>query len=110
MGANDPIVLASPLQLRALADASSCLKRLDLGKLAPLELLAFWINVYHALLIHGRLGTVGLKSLRSFVSFLNKTSYIVAGQAWSLTEIEHLILRRRSAVLGRIGYRWIVSA
>lgn len=106
----DEIKAANPEQLSRLADSACWLKRADLSSLSALQLLAFWLNVYHALLLHGRLGTPGLKSLRSIVAFLNRTTYIVAGQPWSLTEIEHLILRKNSPVLGKMLYRWFLAA
>lgn len=100
---------ASAEVLSQLCDDASELKGVELHRLDRWELLAFWLNVYHALLLHGRLGSPDLRTLGGFVAFHNRTSYIVAGQTWSLTEIEHLILRQRLQDFDSLSFRWLTA-
>jgi hypothetical protein len=55
--------------------------------------LAFWINVYNALVLHGivRLGV--RTSVRRVWNFFGRVSYRVGGLRFSLDDIEHGILR-----------------
>lgn len=72
---------------RALAGA-----RLD-GLTGRGERLAFWINVYNALVLHGivRLGV--RSSVRRIWNFFGRVSYRVGGFLLSLDDIEHGLLR-----------------
>jgi len=56
------------------------------------ELLAFWLNVYHCLLLHGwvLLGTPRSKS--ELARFYNRVSYLVGQRPVSLREIERVVL------------------
>jgi Protein of unknown function, DUF547 len=57
------------------------------------ERLAFWINVYNALVLHGivRLGVRA--SVRRVWNFFGRVSYRVGGHILSLDDIEHGVLR-----------------
>jgi len=70
------------------------LKCIALQGLGPQDLWGFWVNVFHCLLIHSQLTTGQPGSLQTIVGLYNKASYLVAGHAFSLVEIEHFILRR----------------
>lgn len=61
------------------------------------EQLAFWINLYNALVMDGVISkgitnTVGANSLK-LLAFFRQTSYNVAGQRMSCDDIEHGVLR-----------------
>ena len=57
------------------------------------ERLAFWINVYNALVLHGivRLGI--RRSVRYRWNFFGRVSYRVGGHGLSLDDVEHGVLR-----------------
>jgi hypothetical protein len=86
----------------ALADASAArLARADLGRLFTRgERLAFWINVYNALALHGVVRLDLRRSVWQVSDFFGRVSYRVGGHVLSLDEIEHGILRgnRRRAL------------
>jgi uncharacterized protein DUF547 len=66
----------------------------DLARLtARGERLAFWINVYNALVLHGivRLGV--RTSVRRAWNFFGRVSYRVGGLVFSLDDVEHGLLR-----------------
>mmetsp|Transcript_20319 Transcript_20319/g.36936 ORF Transcript_20319/g.36936 Transcript_20319/m.36936 type:complete len:904 (-) Transcript_20319:33-2744(-) len=87
----------NPGVLKQFIPKTSALKGVCLSELTPQELWCFWVNVYHCLLIHAREVRGMPVGLRRTVSFYNSSSYIVAGHVFSLTEIEHRILRRQSS-------------
>ena len=79
----------------------SCTPRLryfDPGKITSREeKLAFWINLYNALVMDGVIAneitqTVGASSL-GLLAFFHKTAYNVGGQRMSCDDIEHGVLR-----------------
>jgi len=79
--------------LLGLAIKSSFLKCIDLSALGPRQVWCFWVNVFHALLLHGRLALDIPSGIQQVISFFNRVSYIVAGHVFSLAEIEHSLLR-----------------
>jgi hypothetical protein len=55
--------------------------------------LAFWLNVYNALVVHGS-GRVGVRaSVRRVWNFFGRVSYQIDGRSFSLDDIEHGVLR-----------------
>lgn len=65
----------------------------DVSQLTEAERKAFFINVYNALTIHG-LVVEGLPgSVLEVGRFWNRTAYLIGGQAYSLDDIEHGVLR-----------------
>jgi len=79
--------------VREVALLSCQLKCVDLTPLSPEELWGFWVNVYHSLRVHAVLALGHPKGFQQTVAFYNSASYVVAGHAFSLVEIEHSILR-----------------
>jgi hypothetical protein len=83
---------------REYRDLTSQLHFLDLNTLDNrYERLAFWINLYNALVIDaiiqfGILSSVTEKPL-GVLSFFQRAAYIINEQRFSLTDIEHGILR-----------------
>jgi len=74
-------------------DCTSMLKAVDFVGWSHSEALAFWMNVYHCLLLHGRaiLGTPKSKAEQS--RFHTRVSYMIGPYALSLSEIERIMLR-----------------
>src|SRR5689334_14524641 len=86
--------LATSSQLAAAARTGETLAgvRLEALDTRPAQ-LAFWINVYNALVLHGivRLGV--RRSVRRVWHFFGRVSYRVGGHVFSLDDIEHGVLR-----------------
>jgi len=70
------------------------LKGFDPGSLGSREeQVAFWINLYNALIIDAVIA-LGLKSaVREDVGFFRRAAYVIGGQRYSADDIEHGILR-----------------
>ena len=57
------------------------------------ERLAFWVNIYNALVVDGII-RVGIKSsVKESIGFFSKIKYVIGGYVFSLSDIEHGILR-----------------
>lgn len=76
------------------ARIACALQRFDLHALARREQkLAFWINIYNSLVVHG-IVELGLEdSVKDFGAFFGSVCYAIGGYDFSLDEIEHGILR-----------------
>ncbi|CAL9056703.1 uncharacterized protein LOC103989533 [Musa acuminata AAA Group] len=59
------------------------------------ERLAFWINVYNALIMHAYLAYGVPKSDIKLFSLMQKASYIIGGQSFSAAEIEFVVLKMK---------------
>ncbi len=55
--------------------------------------LAFWINIYNALVIHGIIELEIRESVREITGFFGRVSYDIDGLAFTPNDIEHGILR-----------------
>ncbi|MBW2175204.1 MAG: DUF547 domain-containing protein [Deltaproteobacteria bacterium] len=74
--------------------ATRGLASLHLEELATRQAkLAFWINIYNALVVHGILELDIGKSVKEVPSFFKAVCYNVGGYVFSLDDIEHGILR-----------------
>ncbi len=74
--------------------ATRGLASIDLKELATRQAkLAFWINIYNALVVHGILELDVSKSVKEVPSFFKAVCYNVGGYVFSLDDIEHGILR-----------------
>uniref|UniRef100_A0A1I8F8T9 DUF547 domain-containing protein n=1 Tax=Macrostomum lignano TaxID=282301 RepID=A0A1I8F8T9_9PLAT len=60
---------------------------------SPAERLAFFINVYNALVLHAQAGQGAPTSLWTRYRFFADSAYIIGGQSYSLLDIEHGVLR-----------------
>jgi hypothetical protein len=70
------------------------LKRFDPGTLSSREeRMAFWINLYNALIIEGVIRFGVRKSVQNMRGFFLKAAYNIGGQRYAANDIEHGILR-----------------
>lgn len=75
--------------------AAADLAHLDLSHLhTQHEKLAFWINLYNALTVHGIIALDIRESVREQRDFFKTVAYQVGEYSFSLDDIEHGILRR----------------
>lgn len=57
------------------------------------ELLAFWVNCFHLMMLHGTVRCGGRRPL----SFWQVNSYNIGGETFTLAEVEYCLLRSSSA-------------
>ncbi|XP_051999058.1 uncharacterized protein LOC127655338 isoform X4 [Xyrauchen texanus] len=69
------------------------LQRVELLSLSREEKLAFFINIYNALVIHGNLHLGFPKNLWQRYRFFNYVSYLIGGEVFTLQDIENGVLR-----------------
>ena len=90
--ANHPLYQSYREQVKSLADFNYAI----LG--GNDQLLAFWLNLYNSLVIDGVIQEKVQESVTEswigIMGFFQKTAYTINGQRFSLTDIEHGILRR----------------
>ena len=71
---------------RALADFDCAALRIGLR-------LAFWLNVYNALVLHAVIARRAFAGVRKVADFFTASQYMLGGHVFSLDEIEHGLLR-----------------
>lgn len=69
------------------------LQRVELQSLSREEKLAFFINTYNALVIHGYLRLGAPTNMWQRYRFFNYVSYLIGGEVFSLQDIENGVLR-----------------
>ncbi|KAK1788849.1 hypothetical protein P4O66_014847 [Electrophorus voltai] len=69
------------------------LQQAELLSLSREEKLAFFINVYNALVIHGNLRLSFPKTMWQRYRFFNYVSYLIGGEVFTLQDIENGVLR-----------------
>jgi hypothetical protein len=75
-------------------DLSGRLRDLDLrSRKERTQKLAFWINIYNIMVIHGVIELGLQRSVREFPRFFDRIAYEIGGCHFSLNEVEHGILR-----------------
>lgn len=85
---------ANPEKLEAYLDMLAVAKPAEMPYSAQ---LAFWINTYNALIIKGVIDHYPTKSVRKiklFGGFFSRLKFQVAGEKYSLNQIEHDIIRK----------------
>jgi hypothetical protein len=80
-------------QLRGLLED---LKHVQPREMSHEQRLAFWINIYHSLILHAHLLFGVPKTHYKRINFMNKVAYIVGGHLYSVLAIEHSVLRAHS--------------
>mmetsp|Transcript_5194 Transcript_5194/g.13019 ORF Transcript_5194/g.13019 Transcript_5194/m.13019 type:complete len:492 (+) Transcript_5194:70-1545(+) len=78
------------------------LKRVDVVNISREEKLAFFINIYNALVIHATVVTGKPKTMFQRKNFFTNISYIIGGHKYSLNDIENGVLRANR----RPPYAW----
>ncbi|XP_068185195.1 uncharacterized protein zgc:152951 [Antennarius striatus] len=69
------------------------LQRVELLSLGREEKLAFFINIYNALVIHGNLRLGFPTNMWQRYTFFNNVSYLIGGEVFTLQDIENGVLR-----------------
>lgn len=87
--------------------AAAALQRFDPRQLGPRpERLAFWINLYNTLIIHGVVEAGIQESVKEVPGFFRRIAYRVGAREFSPDDIEHGILRGNAGhgLLGRLQF------
>ncbi|GCB69904.1 uncharacterized protein [Scyliorhinus torazame] len=82
---------------------ATLLQRLDIGSLTRKQKLAFFINVYNALVIHGNIKQGAPKNTWQRYKFFNSVSYVIGGEIFTLQDIENGILRGNRKGIAQIS-------
>ncbi|XP_050975795.1 uncharacterized protein zgc:152951 isoform X3 [Labeo rohita] len=85
--------MSRSLYFERYCDLAVQLQRVELLSLSREEKLAFFINVYNALVIHGNLRLGFPKNIWQRYRFFNYVSYFIGGQVFTLQDIENGVLR-----------------
>jgi Protein of unknown function, DUF547 len=96
-GAVDYARLAASPEAAAAIDRAGDLTRVDPAglEMRPLR-LAFWINVYNALVLHGVLAFGVRRTVHRTWNFFGRAAYRVGAGVFTLDEIEHGLLRNNA--------------
>lgn len=82
---------------RSFVAMTTELRRFDPGRLAGREeRLAFWINLYNCLIIHGIIALGVRRSVKEVTGFFGRIAYNTGGWLFTPDDIEHGILRGNS--------------
>ncbi|KHF97386.1 fmt [Gossypium arboreum] len=73
------------------------LAEVDPSQMSCNEKLAFWINLYHALIMHACLAYGVPRNVNKLFSLMQKASYTVGGQSVSAVDIECTVLKMNPA-------------
>lgn len=82
--------------LRIFRSLVEQLSKVDTALLGHQEKLAFWINVYNALMMHAYLAYGVPKNDSKFFALMQKAAYTVGGHSFNAMTIEHLLLRGKA--------------
>ena len=96
-GAVNYAALADGEGARTLSQTARALSYADPRSLDDRQRLAFWLNVYNVLAIHGVIALGIRASVMEVPAFFGVVRYRIGGLEVSLDHIEHGILRRNSA-------------
>lgn len=92
-GRVDYRALAASAEFAAAVAAARALGGVDPAALDRDARLAFWINVYNALVFHGIVALGVRRSVREVVGFFGRIAYRVGGVTLTADQIEHGLLR-----------------
>jgi len=84
---------ADSREFAALRAAARALAAFDCAGLRIGLRLAFWLNVYNALVLHAVVARHAHAGVRALGDFFSASQYVVGGHVFSLDEIEHGLLR-----------------
>jgi glutaredoxin len=85
--------LARSAKFRDYVRSTSELREVDLAPLSREERIAFFVNIYNALVVHATAQVGAPASLVKRVQFFSKIKYCIGGSLYSCDDMEHGILR-----------------
>ncbi|XP_077072838.1 uncharacterized protein LOC143723877 isoform X3 [Siphateles boraxobius] len=94
--------MSRSLYFERYCDLAVQLQRVELLSMSREEKLAFFINIYNALVIHGNLRLGFPKNIWQRYRFFNYVSYLIGGEVFTLQDIENGVLRGNRKGVGQI--------
>ena len=87
---------------------AALLKDASLKNLSEEKKIVFFVNLYHVMILHAHL-VLGLPdSTLKWISYFNTVAYQVADDVFSLTELEHSIIRARMSYPSQFLSRFVI--
>ncbi|XP_073768272.1 uncharacterized protein isoform X1 [Danio rerio] len=93
--------MSRSLYFERYCDLAVRLQRVELLSMSREEKLAFFINIYNALVIHGNLRLGFPKNIWQRYRFFNYVSYFIGGEVFTLQDIENGVLRGNRKGVGQ---------
>ncbi|XP_065175504.1 uncharacterized protein LOC135805404 [Sycon ciliatum] len=94
--------MAKSEQFEQYVKLSAELQRTEVGKMTRQETLAFFINIYNALVVHANIERGPPISVWQRYKFFNTVSYNIGGQLYCLQDIENGVLRANRKGVGQV--------
>ena len=89
----DPRQESEERNLCSFLDSAAALKQVDVSTLTESERTAFFLNLYHVMIAHAFLVLGPPDSTFKWISYFNTIAYQCSDDIFSLTELEHNIVR-----------------
>jgi hypothetical protein len=94
--------------LRDFLSAASELKRVRIADMTEVEKLTFFMNLYHLMITHAYLVLGAPSSAYKWFSYFNMISYQCSDDIFSLTELEHCIIRAGMNYPKQFFSKWVL--
>ena len=88
--------IKSDVEFAKFVITAQSLQRVSLSGMTKQELIAMFINIYNALVVHGIVSRGAPTNHLVRYRFFKSVSYVIAGQNYSLNDIENGVLRANS--------------
>ena len=95
-------------QRRAFLDAAAMLKQADVRDLSEKAKLAFFLNLYHLMIMHAYMILGPPDWSLKWISYFNSIAYEVSDDIFSLVELEHCILRSKMSHPSQFMSRFVI--
>ena len=99
---------ADESQLSAFLQSTAALKRVNVSSLDETERLAFFLNLYHTMILHAFLVLGAPDSSFKWVSYFNVISYQCSDDIFSIAELEHCIIRAAMNYPSQFISKWVL--
>lgn len=93
---------------RQFLSSAAVLKRANVRGLPEESRLAFFLNVYHTMIMHAFLVLGPPGSSLKWIGYFNNIAYEVGDDVFSLTELEHCIIRSKMAYPSQFISRFVL--
>jgi hypothetical protein len=92
----------------AFLDSAAALKQVSVHGLPDDARLTFFLNLYHVMIIHSFLVLGPPDSSLKWISYFNNIAYQVSDDIFSLTELEHCIIRAKMSFPSQFLSRFVI--
>ena len=106
--AMDPWLSTDIKKRRLFLNSAASLKNVDYSKLSEEGLVVFFLNLYHIMIAHAFLVLGPPGSSLKWISFFNQSAYQVGDDIFSLSELEHNIIRANMSPPSQFLSRFVI--